>query len=278
MNGYYKRVLLLSATNTANEKCLLRLESNGNLTTISGELFSADFTSDYSLTIYIESNFLVIKNINKVNFSGELLDVSCEKGASAMLTKNGEPILFGLSGNGKSLNELLSLKEPLVYNDELIATENYYKENYEQERLFNQTSNGNEPLQKEEITAQESNGALLYEDKPNSVENANFYAGVKEKVEELLSSYPKNEELEKLLPNSRFCKINYDSEKFYSVGIISENDCVTHLCYAVKGNFSSVPTSLQPYCRFMPLSPFAPYGDGYYLIFQNADNGETLTF
>lgn len=282
MLNYKKRVLLLKpVANHFNGKCLLTLETTANSTAYSGELFNFNAGQNCLLTISLNGEIKSVSICNSQGFSGEFSGVCSLTGASAVITENQTALCYGEIGTGAlNLEELLN-SNPLKlteYNDDLIATENYYEDFYEQKRLLAETTIGNQQPKQEEIKKEENCNPILYESKPNFGAQNEFFNGIKQKIEELFNKFSKNSELESLIPESEFCKISYDGDRFYSVGTISENGCVKYLCYAVEGEFSSINADLRQYFRFIPRSPFAPYGSGYYLVFQRADTGETLTF
>lgn len=64
-----------------------------------------------------------------------------------------------------------------------------------------------------------------------------FYESVKDQVERLFANNERYEALERLLPDSRWIKVNYNSTgKYYLVGVIG--DPVRYLCYGVPGEYS----------------------------------------
>lgn len=103
----------------------------------------------------------------------------------------------------------------------------------------------------------------------------NFYVGIQDKIEELLTIYPHDEDLERLLPDSRIAKVNYDTDEFYTVGTLSENGRVSHIIYGVKGISSlKPPKEVEGVSQFLPTS--AETDQGYWIILQDAITGETV--
>ena len=279
MQNYFSRVLLLKPIEKSlNKKCLLRLEFIENSTRYHGELYGFENTTNLKVIISLNGKTLLERIDSLSAFSGETNNISSFINASAVILENEVPVCYGESGNDcLTLDELISHSSP--YDDELIASENYYEGgDYEPQRIYNTAVNSNEQLKKEEASQAENSQPLLYESEPCNSQETTFFEGIKDKVESLISSFSKNEELEKIIPDSSFCKISYDGDKFYSVGVINEGGSPKYICYAVNGDFASISSDIKPYFKFVPLSPFAPYGAGYYLIFQSAKTGETLTF
>ena len=104
-----------------------------------------------------------------------------------------------------------------------------------------------------------------------------FYYSVKDKLDELFVMYPREEQLEKIIPCSKWVRINYDKEDYYVAGVLlDENDKVTHIAYGVPGfEGMSPPKEAQCICDWLPIKNMQRY-QGYWLIFQSADTGEIL--
>lgn len=80
-------------------------------------------------------------------------------------------------------------------------------------------------------------------------------------------------ELEELIPMSKWAKINYDSSRYYVVGMIG-ND---YLCYGIPAQYTPEPPSeLKGYCWWLPLKGDEPQGKGYWIMYQNLVTGEPV--
>ena len=89
--------------------------------------------------------------------------------------------------------------------------------------------------------------------------------------------FPEEPALSKIIPESRWAKINYSSDKFYVVGVINENEKEKYICYGVPAKYSAKPPKeLKGFCSFVPLSYFDMKGDGYWMMFQSAITGECV--
>ena len=108
-------------------------------------------------------------------------------------------------------------------------------------------------------------------------ENCSYYQKAKRELEEVFSRFPIEEDLVKIFPESKWCKVYYECEKYYVVGVIKENDEEKYICYGVPATYSPTPPKeLKGYCSFIPLSVFALKGEGYWMIFQDAITGECI--
>ncbi len=104
---------------------------------------------------------------------------------------------------------------------------------------------------------------------------ASFYEKNKDGLDTLFSRHKRYETLEKLLPGSRWVKIDYDGGgRYYVVGVTED-----YLCYGVPAIYSpSPPKELKGYCQWLPKNSLEPRGEGFWIIFQDLASGETLRF
>lgn len=102
----------------------------------------------------------------------------------------------------------------------------------------------------------------------------NFYPSIKEKLDELFVIHPADENLNRAITDSKWIKIFYDNEDYYVVGKLFDNDKIAYLSYGVPGIASIAPPKLaEDICQWFPVSNMSGSYEGYYLIFQNAYNG-----
>ncbi|MFW5780030.1 MAG: hypothetical protein ACOCWI_01075 [Bacillota bacterium] len=103
-----------------------------------------------------------------------------------------------------------------------------------------------------------------------------FYYSVKDKLDELFVMYPRDEQLEKIIPCSKWVRINYDKDDFYVAGVLLDENKVTHIAYGVPGfEGMTPPKETECICDWLPMKNMEKY-QGYWLIFQSADTGEIL--
>ena len=105
-----------------------------------------------------------------------------------------------------------------------------------------------------------------------------FYSMIAEQLEELFDKYPRETNLENLVENSRWVKINYeDNDRYYVVGIIYLNNDIKYICYGVPGTYySEPPRELKDYSQWLPTDLKNPYDNGYWVMYQDADTGENV--
>ena len=176
-----------------------------------------------------------------------------------------------------------------LYDDEAVATENYYDENkelaqklsaikelsYEYIRRKNDDGDGVR-TQKERESEKDLNLSQNEADDKGS-KAVPYYLTVKDELDGIFDKYPEEQELEKAISGSRFAKIYYADDKYYVVGVIKENQKEKYICYGVPSKYrSSPPKELAGYCCFVPLSIFDLKGDGYFMMFQDAYTGKCV--
>ncbi len=128
----------------------------------------------------------------------------------------------------------------------------------------------NETVEEEIIIDNQENEFLERLHKTN---DKDFYLGVKKSLEELFIIHPPEKLLANIIPHSRWAKINYDGTDYYVVGEMKENDKVKFICYGVPGKKNIKPPKFaDSICDWLPVSNLRGF-DGYYLIFQNANDG-----
>ena len=105
--------------------------------------------------------------------------------------------------------------------------------------------------------------------------NKTFFEIVSPKIEELFEQNAPCEELNALMPSSKWVSVNIDEFEKYYIGIIYENNNPKFIAYAVKGVYSPLPPKeLEPTSQWLPLDSYNSEGEGYWLMFQDALTGE----
>ncbi len=166
---------------------------------------------------------------------------------------------------------------PVIYNDEAVATENYYELEKEDESLcpktdlqHNTTKEETEEEPKFDFAFQDEKDADFSQDMP-------YYSTAKKELDELFSKFPPDDSLIRYFPDSKWVKIYYSPEKFYLVGLVNEKNSPKYICYGVPDKYSDkAPTALDGFCSFIPISLFDLKGDGYWMIFQDAITGNCI--
>ena len=184
------------------------------------------------------------------------------------------------------------VQSTVEFDDEAVATENYYALDQEiNEKLkILENQNGriqpeicNDDNQSQDKTSENQEDVILAQIQDGdsfSKKYSNefpYYEHAKKELEEIFDKFPIDLSLTKLFPDSTFVRINYSSDKYYVVGVIKENKKEKYICYGVPSPFSEkAPKELEGFCSFVPLSIFDTKGDGYFMMFQDAITGECI--
>lgn len=176
-----------------------------------------------------------------------------------------------------------------LYNDEAVATENYYdadekmKRNpenikeYDYEYIGNENGFGDSVRQKTAEKGEEYPYLSQNEANEGRSESTPYYLTVKDELESVFDRFPAETALEHAIDGSRFAKVYYSDGKYYVVGVIKENDKEKYICYGVPSAYRETPPKeLAGYCSFVPLSVFDLKGDGYFMMFQDAISGKCV--
>ena len=106
-------------------------------------------------------------------------------------------------------------------------------------------------------------------------ESGRYYDKVKSELEKVFLENPAEEILTKNVPDSRWAKVRYGEEKYYAVGVIGSGGAPAYICYGVPGKYQAdPPKELKGYCSYLPLSLFDLTGEGYWMMYQDAETGE----
>ena len=162
----------------------------------------------------------------------------------------------------------------IKYEDEALAQENYYEfgEAYKDGESVRENKKekkvGYSIPKNEEV---ESVGKQEYGGLSNG---GNFYSRMKDEIEKILSSYPKEEALEEIVENSKWVKIDYGEGKYYVFGVIFGGNEAQYICYGVP---SENPVSPPPGLQNSSFIPTYPEGNGgYWVMYQDAKTGASI--
>ncbi len=191
-------------------------------------------------------------------------------------------------------------KEPIVtnspktendrtpYDDEAVATENYYELDLEIEKKLEHlkkkdevfcSKNGDGDCQNQEKVQKEQEFGFTFQNEKFDDESQKlpYYKQAERELNDLFNKFPEFNDLSRYFPDSKFVKINYSSDKYYIVGIIKERGQEKYICYGVPEKYSDIPPKeLDGYATFIPLSIFDLKGDGFWVIFQDAITGNAV--
>ena len=105
-------------------------------------------------------------------------------------------------------------------------------------------------------------------------DGTNFYLSVKPQLDEIFVCFPECEDLEDVVPNSKWAKIQVE-DGFYVVGLILDGEVVRYISYGVPATKNSCPPSeIRDVAVW--LDDGKKEGKGYWVIYQDAMTGQCL--
>lgn len=112
---------------------------------------------------------------------------------------------------------------------------------------------------------------------PTSKDTNSIIQAIIPQFKYIFENYQLNETLTNLIPSSKFVTINENNEE-YSIGAIyNENEELKYICYALFCNYNTTPPQeLGEHYQWLPLDKEDPLSDGYYIVFQDANDLKIL--
>ncbi|MBE7068315.1 MAG: hypothetical protein E7381_03335 [Clostridiales bacterium] len=225
------------------------------------------------------------------------------------------PIAYGVNGNGsyhwksildtalppsfrkkeegeREFERTLEAQEPPLpvteppsvnYDDETVATQNYYEENTDEQDEPTKNSQ-NAPLEsasEEQDTKEGANPSqngnadgVLH---PFTTDTDGYYQSVKSEMDGLLQKYPKDDTLKGAFCCSEWIRVKGEADNpQYLVGLVYEEGKVKYVCYALSAeDKNNPPSEIRDVCTFVPTTPFSD-NKGFFIIFQSASTGECI--
>lgn len=133
-------------------------------------------------------------------------------------------------------------------------------ENTETEKTAKQAVNTSESVKTEQAAAE--SGEI----------KERFFDRIADKIEKLFEENRPDAELSQLIPESRWARVNTE-DGWYVVGIVG--DPAEFICYGIPDDNASDPPAEDEGCR--QWLEVEKGGRGYWMMYQSAENGETLT-
>ncbi len=286
MTDYLKKIIIVKEKSTRRKvKGSVKIVKEKQKIQLFAELISTDVNFDgYAWQLSGEDKTIRGDMKNALRFDLPLGDdFHFFKGASFCVYNKADNDVLCYGEYGEPYlkeGELITTTEnfqvsSVIYDDERIATENYYlKEN--EKLLFEQIefaqNKNNEKIEKKEIEIP----PFFNEKDFGGGENSRYYEKVYDKLEKLLNSHEKITPLNENVEGGNFVKINYDKYRSYIVGKIEKDGNIKYILYGVKGNYGVYPNNFHSNAKFIPESDFDLEGVGYYFIFQDALTGEVI--
>ena len=166
------------------------------------------------------------------------------------------------------------------YDDEEVATENYYKEQENEREQFSQTQihartkSTNQEQDEEERTALAENVDAESVLHPIATDPDGYYLSVKAEIDELFAKYPRDDTLCGAFSCSEWVRVQGEkASPQYLVGVLYDDGKAKYICYALAAkDKDNPPEEIRDVCSFVPTSIYSDT-QGFFVIFQSATNG-----
>ena len=170
-----------------------------------------------------------------------------------------------------------------LYDDDTVATTNYYEENEDEREQFKETENhartksaAAQPNAEEGTNAAENGDAprVLH---PFQTHSDGYYLSIKAELDELFSKHPKDDTLKDAFSCSEWVRVRgtVDNPQ-YLVGVLYDDGRAKYILYALAAqDRNNPPEEIKEVCTFVPLSYFEE-NTGFFIIFQSASTGECI--
>ncbi|MBO5103421.1 MAG: hypothetical protein J6C13_04985 [Clostridia bacterium] len=253
-----------------NIRGLLTLNGECN---ISGNLKVFNVDEDLlplSMAIKVGERKYVYQDIvEPQNYSFRIVGAPNDENITILLATTFNNSVVGLAmghnaGSNQDYSDLFAEITPAEL-DEIIDNElNQDVENFSQD-------------EQDTLSPPEPQNEIVEEIMPEEI--GNFYALIQPQLDELFAKFPHYKELEDLVQNTEWIKVNYSQEgNHYILGKLFDGSVVTHLCYGIPAQSRNIapPSSLIDFCQWLPLSLEEPDSSGYWVMYQNAETGENI--
>lgn len=169
------------------------------------------------------------------------------------------------------------------YDDETVATENYYEEKKDERQQYEKTcedAHAESAVEKPSAQAgadAKENGDASRVLHPFKTKPDGYYLTVKSELDELFSKYPRDKTLCGAFSCSEWVRVKGTAQDpQYLVGVLYEDGRVQYICYALAAiDKNKPPKEIQGACTFVPCSALYE-AEGFFVIFQSAASGECI--
>lgn len=298
-----KKNIVLNSVNQTEEKALLSMECDGEL--LNGKIRLYNFSDEPNgiITLGFYTNGKVIKagltkkdtmlytfqtDLNEIpeNFSCAVINF-VESQPSPLLYGNSQGFASKEEIYEKVIDKLQDTNSMKEVEDTLDAFDIDYDEetkeeiNNEIDKVMGQSCqdmNCDECVFKKFYYNQINDMSFDDDEEQEEEEKKeNFFDEMKPHIDKLFKDNPNDEYLEKILPNSKFVRVQLDDDNYYVLGLIYDDDQIAYICYGVPGFYQNTPPrELSGYPIWVPIDKDKEKDFGYWLSYQDAQSGESV--
>lgn len=302
-----KTIMLADKVDKTKPQMILELENKNNMVFGCIRSFNPKYTNNLVLGIkngakIIKQNVALVDKKCQFKLSEPIDlgdDIHC---ALVDTSKDFEPVLWGSTKSTPSKSQINSLKESIQKLSNITRSQeankqsafvshkieasqsDYENPNYlpKSDVAMASVSVAIDDLDSTELPPQanlfETSEKELDEEINKEMKKHEFYNMISDQIDELFARYPREKNLEALVENSEWCKIDSDMEgRYYVVGIIKQDNDIKYICYGVPGSYDvEPPQELRGYSQWLPTDPQNPYTEGFWVMYQDSDTGENI--
>ena len=111
------------------------------------------------------------------------------------------------------------------------------------------------------------------------IDEQSFYKQIKSQIDTLFNRYERDLLLERIIPNSKWVKVDYNNnQEYYVIGLIYDNgEEPSYISYGIPSEDSNnPPEDLKEFAQWLPIDFNNPLKEGYWIVYQDAKKGKTL--
>lgn len=106
----------------------------------------------------------------------------------------------------------------------------------------------------------------------SKINTHNILSNIIPQFDYIFEHYDANNELNELIPNSKFVQVK-DGADNYSIGALYDEENLKIICYAVRSKYNTpAPIEIGDHYQWIPIDREDPLSDGYYIVFQDAND------
>ena len=288
----FKKTLVLGSSTGGNEKAVISFEKQNGDTFGQVKLYNFHEEPNGILSLGLKEGERVVKigltrlGNFKYSFSSQVPLELSDFTVAVINIYQGEakPILHGSTINSKVTDEFLAqatmeMQDAKTMEDvkQVLDDNNIELADQESvETLIDEQCSQN--CEAEKCSACKYRYAFFSGEKTQDDDNQTFYESISEDIDKLFETHTEEEFLSQIIPFSKWVKIeNEDSDDYYVLGLIYQDDKVKYICYGVPGIYDvPPPESLKGYAEWLPLDSTKENEYGYWITYQDAENGENV--
>ena len=288
----FKKTLVLGSSTGGNEKAVVSFEKQNGDTMGQVKLYNFRDEPNGILSLGLKEGERVVKigltrlGNFKYSFSTQTpLELSNFTVAVVNIYQGeAKPILHGSTLNAKVTEEFLAqatmeMEQVETMQQAKQVLDNNHIELADQDQVETLIdSECSKNCEAEKCSACKYRYAFFSGENQSIDQDQNFYESISEDIDKLFASHTEEEFLSQIIPFSKWVKIeNEDSDDYYVLGLIYENDKVKYICYGVPGIYDvAPPESLKGLAEWLPLDSTKEQEYGYWITYQDAENGENV--